>query len=178
MNYNPKAIQLMMTDYMSMIYEENNDQLVKLNGYIVTAVDGSDIILPSTEENAKKYGVAINAKATANPVMASVSLLYDCINKLTIDTFVGPYKSSERESASQHLHVLKETITVFNRGYFSMRLIHQLIQDGQKFVMRMDRQNLKRYFSSCLSGKTKLLKSLLTVLRQTSTGTTGSFGLP
>ena len=26
MNYNPKAIQLMMTDYMSMIYEENDDQ--------------------------------------------------------------------------------------------------------------------------------------------------------
>ncbi|MDB6354573.1 IS4 family transposase [Trichococcus sp. K1Tr] len=158
MNYNPKAIRLMMTDYMSMIYEENDDQLVKLNGYIVTAIDGSDIILPSTEENAKKYGVVPNPKASATPVMASVSLLYDCINKLVIDTFVGPYKSSERDSASQHLHVLKETlrqptITVFDRGYFSMRLVHQLIQDGQKFVMRMDHQNLKRYSSQLSVGQ-------------------------
>lgn len=158
MNYNPKAIRLMMTDYLSMVYEENDDQLVKLNGYIVTAIDGSDIILPSTEENARKYGVAPNPKASANPVMASVSLLYDCINKLVIDTSVGPYKSSERDSASQHLHVLKETlrqptITVFDRAYFSMRLVHQLIQDGQKFVMRMDHQNLKRYSSQLSVGQ-------------------------
>ena len=158
MNYNPKAIQLMMTDYMSMVYEENNDQLVKLNGYIVTAIDGSDIILPSTEENAKKYGVALNAQTSTNPVMVSVSLLYDCINKLVIDTFVGPFKSSERGSASQHLHVLKKTlrqptITVFDRGYFSMRLVHQLIQDGQKFVMRMDHRNLKRYSSQLSPGQ-------------------------
>ncbi|PTQ83991.1 DDE family transposase [Trichococcus patagoniensis] len=158
MNYNPKAIRLMMTDYMSMVYEENDDQLVKLNGYIVTAIDGSDIILPSTEENAKKYGVVHNLKASANPVMASVSTLYDCINKMVIDTFIGPYKSSERASASQHLHVLKETlrqptITVFDRGYFSMRLVHQLFQDGQKFVMRMDHQNLKRYSSQLSVGQ-------------------------
>lgn len=32
MNYNPKAIRLMMNDYLTMIYEENDDQLVKLNG--------------------------------------------------------------------------------------------------------------------------------------------------
>ncbi|PTQ79233.1 DDE family transposase [Trichococcus patagoniensis] len=160
MNYNPKAIRLMMTDYMSMVYEENDDQLVKLNGYIVTAIDGSDIILPSTEENTTKYGMSHNPQASANPVMASVSILYDCINKLVIDTFVGPYKSSERDSASQHLHVLKETlrqptITVFDRGYFSMRLVHQLNQDGQKFVMRMNHRNLKRYSSQLSAGQDK-----------------------
>lgn len=95
--------------------------------------------------------MALNAKAF-------VSLLYDCINKLVIDTFVGPYKSSERDSASQHLHVLKETlrqptITVFDRGYFSMCLVRQLIQDGQKFVMRMDHQHLKRYSNHLSAGK-------------------------
>lgn len=95
MNYNPKAIRLMMKDYLSMIYEENDDLLVNLNGYLVTAIDGSDIILPYTEENALKYGVVPNSKVSANPVMASVYILYDCINKLVIDTIVGPYRSSE-----------------------------------------------------------------------------------
>lgn len=158
MNYNPKAIRLIMKDYLSMVYEENDDHLVKLNGYLVTAIDGSDIILPSTEENALKYGVVFNPKASANPVMASVSILYDCINKLVIDTNVGPYKSSERDAASQHLHVLKETlrqptITVFDRGYFSMRLVDQLIHTGQKFVMRMNHLNLKRYSSQLSTGQ-------------------------
>lgn len=158
MNYNPKAIRLMMNDYLSMIYEENDDQLVKLNGYIVTAIDGSDIVLPSTEENTEKYGKATNATASVAPTMASVSLLYDCINKLVIDTFIGPYKTSERDSASQHLQVLKEnlrqpTLTTFDRGYFSMRLVHQLVENGQKFVMRMNHQNLNRYSSQLLSGQ-------------------------
>lgn len=97
MNYNPKAIRLRMTDYISMIYEENDDQLVKLNGYIVTAIDSSDIILPSTEENAKKYGVVPNPKASATPVMTSVSLLCDCINKLGL----FPYDCVKRKGYTQ-----------------------------------------------------------------------------
>lgn len=39
MNYNPKAIRLMMKDYLSIIHEKNDDHhLVKLNGYLVTAI--------------------------------------------------------------------------------------------------------------------------------------------
>lgn len=57
MKFNPKTLHLMMGDYLPMVYEKYDDSLSKLNGYIVTAIDGSDIILPSTEENAKVYGV-------------------------------------------------------------------------------------------------------------------------
>lgn len=157
MKYNPKAIKLMMGDYMSMVYEKNDESLVKLNGYIVTAIDGSDIILPSTVENAEKYGVH-NPHAPLSPVMASISLLYDCINKLVIDTTVGPYKSSERDAASEHLKKVKTllrqpTITTFDRGYFSMRLVDQLIDSGQKFVFRLNRNTLKRYTERLSSGQ-------------------------
>lgn len=157
MKYNPKAIKLMMGDYMSMIYEKNNKSLVKLNGYIVTAIDGSDIILPSTPENAEKYGVH-NPHAPLSPVMASISLLYDCINKLVIDTTVGPYKSSERDAASDHLKKAKTllrqpTITTFDRGYFSMHLVDQLIDNKQKFVFRLEKNILKRYTHQLSSGQ-------------------------
>ncbi|MFD1415530.1 IS4 family transposase [Oceanobacillus jeddahense] len=157
MNYNPNAIKLMMKDYLSMIYENDDASLVKLNGYLVTAIDGSDIILPSTTENAEKYGVHPET-GTATPVMAKLSLLYDCINKLVIDPCIGPYKSSERDFASEHLHTLKETlrqptVTTLDRGYFSMRLIDQMMDSGQKFVMRMDNQKLKRYSSQVASGQ-------------------------
>ena len=118
MKFNPNALHLMMADYLSMAYEKYDDQLAKLNGYIITAIDGSDIVLPSTEENRKKYGVN-NPRLKISPVMAKVSLLYDCINKIVIDTRIEPYKFSERICASHHLDQIKKilrqpTITTFD----------------------------------------------------------------
>lgn len=162
MNYNPNAIKLMMTDYMSMIYENDDASLVKLNGYIVTAIDGSDIVLPSTAENAEQYG-RVNPEAAVSPVMAKVSLVHDCINKLVIDTCIGKYKHSEHAFAAEHLSALKQTlrqptITTFDRGYFSMRLVDQMIEAGQKFVMRMDRRKLSRYSSQVASGGDRMFE--------------------
>lgn len=131
----------MMKDYMSMIYENDDASLVKLNGYIVTAIDGSDIVLSSTEENAEKYGVHSRDSA-AGPVMAKLSLVYDCINKLVIDTCVGEYKHSERIFAS-------------------LRLVDQMMDDGQKFVIRMDNRSLKRYSSQVASGADRAFRTKL-----------------
>ncbi|GLL50199.1 IS4 family transposase [Tetragenococcus halophilus] len=160
MNYNPKAIQLMMKDYLSMIYENRASSLVKFNGYILTAIDGSTLTLPSSSENMEKYGVTNDALENS-PVMARVSVLYDCINKLVIDTCVGAYASSERTFAAKHIDELKEmmrypTITTFDRGYFSMRLVDQLIENKQKFVLRMDKRNLKRYSQQLSSGEDQM----------------------
>ncbi|OLF30224.1 IS4 family transposase [Staphylococcus sp. 47.1] len=157
MKYNPNALWLMMKDYMSKIYEERNRQLVKLNGYIITAIDGSDIVLPSTQENAEKYGRHVGP-GDVSPVMGKISLLYDCVNKLVIDTRIGRYKHSEQAFAAEHLVTLKETlrqptITTFDRGYFSMRLVDQMCNANQKFVIRMNAVNLKRYTGQVASGE-------------------------
>ncbi|MDU3611785.1 IS4 family transposase [Enterococcus avium] len=161
MKVNPEALHLMMGDYIAMTYEKYNDYLAKLNGYIVTAIDGSDIILPSTEENAKKYGIH-DPQKNVSPVMAKVSLMYDCINKIGLDTCIEPYKFSERICAVRHLDQLKKnlrqpTITTFDRGYFSMRLVDQMIENDQKFVFRMNKQYLKRYFERMVSGEDKVI---------------------
>lgn len=161
MKFHTKAIHLMMADYLSMVYEKYNSNLAKLNGYIVTAIDGSDIVLPSTKENAKAYGVH-DSKKSVSPVMAKVSLLYDCINKIALDTCIGPYKTNESFFASQHLDQIKyilrqPTITTFDRGYFSMKLADQLIENDQKFVMRMTNHHLKRYTKSLVSGDDQII---------------------
>ena len=41
-----------------------------------------------------------------------------------------------------------------------MRLVNQQIREGQKFVMRMDHQNLKHYSSQLSVGKDMPVKSL------------------
>ncbi len=149
----------MMKDYLSMIYENDDASLVKLSGYIVTAIDGSNFILPSTGENTEKYGVH-DREGAEGPVMGQLSLVYDCINKLAIDTCIGEYKHSERAFTAQHLHELKETlrqptITTFDRDYFSIRLVDQMMDDGKKFVMRMASRNLKRYSNQLDSAQDK-----------------------
>ena len=48
MNFNPEAIKLMSNDFIYQHYDKYKETLVKLNGYYVTAIDGSDFILPSS----------------------------------------------------------------------------------------------------------------------------------
>lgn len=145
MKFNPNAIKLMSKDFIANIYDKENESMVKLNGYIVTAIDGSDFILPSTPENAEIYGRAKSnnsAKEEDCPVMGKLSVVYDCINKCIFDSEIGKYKHSERDFASKHLETLKEslrvpTITIFDRGYYSLKLANQMIKAGQYFLFRL-----------------------------------------
>ena len=162
MKFNPYALKLMSKDFLSEIYDKENESFVKLNGYYVTAIDGSDFILPSTEENAAKYGRSNNNIADEKdcPVMGKLSVIYDCINKCILDSEVGEYKHSERDFASKHLKSIKEiiripTITIFDRGYFSMKLIDQMIEDNQKFLFRLQSNVLKRYVDLVNNGEDK-----------------------
>ena len=150
MKFNPYALKLMSKDFLSELYDKENESFVKLNDYYVTAIDGSNFILPSTEENAGKYGRSNNNIADEKdcPVMGKLSVVYDCINKCVLDSEIGEYKHSERDFASKHLKSIKEilrvpTITIFDRGYFSMKLIDQMIEDNQKFLFRL-RSNVLR----------------------------------
>lgn len=159
MKFNPHAVYLMMRDYMTKTYQEDANELAKLNGYLITAIDGSVFTLPSTEENAAIYG-RTDPSNPNSAVQGKLSMLYDCVNKLVIDSFIGPRAANERKCARQHLAVLKQrlvqpTITIFDRGYFSMQLVDYLTENHQKFVIRLDKQKLKRYSTQLQSGEDK-----------------------
>lgn len=165
MKFNPYALKLMSRDFLSEIYDRENESFVKLNGYYVTAVDGSDFVLPSTDDNAMKYGRAtnnsVNLEEDDYPVEGKLSVIYDCINKCIFDSEIGEYKHSERDFASKHLKSLKEiirvpTITIFDRGYFSMRLVDQMIEDHQKFLFRLPKGVLNRYVDQVSCGEDKI----------------------
>ena len=153
MNFNPEAIKLMSNDFIYQHYENYRETLVKLNGYYITAIDGSDIILPSTKENKENFGVGLGGKdSNINdcPAMGSISTLYDCINKLILDIEIQKYKYSEKDMAANHITELKKrnigkTITIFDRGYFSFKLVNSMIENNQKFLFRLRNDHLKRY---------------------------------
>ena len=149
MKFNPEALLKMMQDLMQETYE-TEDCLLTLNGYFVCAIDGSDFILPSTPPNKETYGVAENASNT-EVAMASVSSAFDCINKLFLDIKINPYKYNEQLSAKEHLRKIKEIlpkdskmVCIFDRGYPSIRIIDQMIDDGQKFLIRLKSTDFKK----------------------------------
>jgi len=149
MKFNPEALLKMMQDLMQETYE-TDDSLLTLNGYYVCAIDGSDFILPSTPANRELYGVAENTNNT-EVAIASVSSIFDCINKLFLDIQINKYKYSEHFSAKDHLKKVKDILPkgskmlcIFDRGYPSIRIIDQMIDDGQKFLIRLRRTDFKR----------------------------------
>ena len=149
MKFNPEALLKIMQDLIHETYE-TDDSLLTLNGYYVCAIDGSDFILPSTPSNREDYGVAENTNNT-EVAIASVSSIFDCINKLFLDIQINKYKYSEHFSAKDHLKKVKDILPkdskmlcIFDRGYPSIRIIDQMIDDGQKFLIRLKRTDFKR----------------------------------
>ena len=149
MKFNPEALLKIMQDLMKETYE-TEDCLLTLNGYFVCAIDGSDFILPSTPSNKETYGIAKNA-SSAEVAMASMSSAFDCINKLFLDIKINTYKYSEHIPAKEHLRKVKEILPkdsemlcIFDRGYPSIRIIDQMIDDGQKFLIRLKSTDFKR----------------------------------
>jgi hypothetical protein len=39
--FNPEALRVMSNDFVSEVYDEENESMGKLNGYLITAIDGS-----------------------------------------------------------------------------------------------------------------------------------------
>jgi len=152
MKFNEGAVRLMSNDFITDMYDKHDDSMVKLNDYLVTAIDGSKFIVPSTQENEAYFGRFVTSKANPehSPVMGMMSTLYDCVNKMVLDIQVDEFKASERELAKAHLEVAKENfrqkmVTIFDRGYYSIRLVDQLQESGQKYLFRLPKTTLKTF---------------------------------
>ena len=165
MKFNDAAVRTMSNDFITDMYDKHDDSMVKLNGYLVTAIDGSKITLPSTPENEVHFGkfTPSGAEPENSPVMGMISTLYDCINKMVLDIRVGGYRSSERDFASQHLMVGKENfrqkmVTIFDRGYYSIRLVDQMQESGQKFLFRLSKGTLKKYVDQVALSEEKVFE--------------------
>ncbi len=150
MKFNPEALLTIMQDLTKEEYENPVD-LVTLNGYYVMAVDGSDFLLPNTEKIREKYGYCTNQKEHQGQAMSSISTIFDCINKLFLDVSINPYKYSEHSSALNHLATVDRLLPedakylcIFDRGYAGIRIIDQIMERHQKFLIRLTANSFKR----------------------------------
>lgn len=122
-------------------YESFNVRLFK-GEYLVLAIDGSTFNIPHTQE---LEGFFHRQKNQASEyLLGKISVLYDVLNKITLDTRIASCKTSEKDMALQHVEWLKEfqkrinkkIIMVFDRGYPALGFFLLLKELGIGFACR------------------------------------------
>ncbi|MDE6845495.1 MAG: IS4 family transposase [Lachnospiraceae bacterium] len=126
----------------SKIFYNHTNTFSLWNGYHIYAIDGSTIQIPPSDENINFWGNNPNQYGKDDP-LASASLLYDVMNDIIVDSYIGKYRFSERDAAQKHidffmdLHLSGKHIFLFDRGYPSYDLFSKLMLHQLHFVMRL-----------------------------------------
>lgn len=142
----PEAFVALNESLLEQFYA-NDIALKTYHGFLLMAIDGSTLQLPQSKALAQQYGRAANQQASTP--MARCSLLYDVLNKLSLEAILAPYCSDERSLAWQHLDALakhrttaqRPILLLFDRGYPSIALIARLQAEHIFFVMRVKEKN-------------------------------------
>jgi len=145
---NPSAFLYLNNLRLKNFYEDEKDNLLKLKGYFLFAIDGSKINLPNTPLNQLTYGVQENQSGQKS--QAGLSCMFDVLNKMVLDCTVSQITYSERAEAKKHIEKVPEIIgdqpfiVVFDRGYPSSFLFMDIMEKNQKFVVRLSSKDFRK----------------------------------
>lgn len=125
----------------------SKNKIKRHKGYLILAIDGSELRLNKTKEN-KDIFLPRN-HSHENKTNAEISLLYDVISHYVIDTQIGSIGICEREYAKKNLAHFssicdEKDIVIFDRGYPSGDMIAALAGMGCKYLMQLQ--------ASCFKG--------------------------
>jgi hypothetical protein len=111
----------------------------KWHGHRLLSTDGSRLHLPNHETITEEFGEYLVGRNGDTPVsMALISLLYDPLNLLTIDSQIGSWSESEQEQLLRHTDKLQVgDLLLGDRGYPSIYLFYLLRSKGVDFCFRM-----------------------------------------
>lgn len=135
---NPKAFIELNDRINEVIYKECNE--FKLwNGYRLSAIDGSTLEIPDTQNLRNEFGYIENQNYKI--ARAKASCIFDVINKIVIKSKIDKCDTSERDMAKSLLLQMNETrfekeLVLFDRGYPSADFIAFLITNNIDFVIR------------------------------------------
>lgn len=141
---NPELFKALNKEYITSFYNETNYKT--FHGYIILAIDGSVMELPNTDDLKYLYGGITDKNNNVIVFRAQTSGIYDCLNKMMIDSVIAPYKTSElslaKENIKEALELLKDKkiLLIFDRGYPSIEFIYYLNKLGIKYLFRIKNQ--------------------------------------
>lgn len=132
----PEVFRQLLEVITQEFYSDNEERVKLWRGMRLLATDGSVFRLPQDPLLEKIYGGASTHSPT-DIVNARGSVLYDVLNNLVLHGALAPYSTGERTLARQHLaHCGKGDLVVYDRGYPSYGLMHQVMATGAHFLMR------------------------------------------
>ena len=106
-------------------------------GYRILAVDGTSFIVGPLHTLAGHFGESTTVPGKA---MCRISGVVDILEETIVDAAVSPYCVGERALAMGQIEALKavsNALYLFDRGYWSPELVSRVINNGQKFLMRL-----------------------------------------
>ena len=134
-------------------YQENTYTTWK--GYRLLGIDGSTLQLPTYPKLLQEFGAVTNQYGSIM-AMGKLSVMYDVLNDLSLDTILDPYTSEERDLALRHMeHVAfldqqsagkqghQGDLLLFDMGYPALYFMVLLALQGRDFVIRSSGAFLK-----------------------------------
>lgn len=156
LNLDPQFFNYLNQFHVRNVYHME-PKLEKMKGLFLLAVDGSDILVPTTEQTIKHYG-STSKKGVRPCATAKLFTMYDALNKFTIYSALNKNKYSETITLRQGLEEIQdmfndnETVIIMDRNYFSFKLVYHFQEImKQHFVMRMREKDLKIEKSKMIS---------------------------
>ena len=137
---NPKAFLFLVDNHNRNFY---SDGVARTFGnHLVLAVDGSTVLIPSTQENIDTYGTS-GRKGNKPQAALGLSCVHDVLNKMTVGADIFRANFDERAAAREQMIHLRDVIgdqpflITMDRGYCSAPLFLWMEQQNISFVSRL-----------------------------------------
>jgi hypothetical protein len=135
-----EAFREMLEFTVATYYKIN--EILRWNGYRLSAVDGSKPALPNDKPLLAYFG---GGGANKGSPTAQGSMLYDLLNDVVMHALIDPLKTDERAQAREHIKHLQglasfeggKELVIFDRGYPSKDLIQELMDKKIDCLMRV-----------------------------------------
>jgi hypothetical protein len=143
MKINPAVFKYLSQVIIENTYTESNTTIKRFYGFRILSVDGSKLTLPNTEELKEQFGESKNQTNTG-VVQARISVLYDVLNSLVLDSEMDKLDTSERTLALKHsIQWKKNDLIIYDRGYPSYDFKYEHIKAGIDYLIRVKTSHSK-----------------------------------
>ncbi len=143
MKINPAVFKYLSQVIIENTYIESNTTIKRFYGFRILSVDGSKLTLPNTEELKNEFGESKNQTNTG-VVQARISVLYDVLNLLVLDSEMDNLKRCERTLALRHsIQWKKNDLIIYDRGYPSYDFKYEHIKAEIDYLIRVKTSHSK-----------------------------------
>lgn len=135
-------------------YNEYSKDVKLFNGYILVGIDGSYFEIPNTPITREKFD---STKDNTSVPRALVSNYFDVLNHYVLSTVIDKETASEKKLDERNFVELKKInipfpiIRIKDRGYVSLKDFYYSNKNGDKFVVRLKKQDYKKEISNMKS---------------------------